>query len=107
MDFKNFFLRIDATDIQILEPSPFIPSWSSYKLHAPGLIYEVRVRLPGNKLMWVNGSFCPGKCNDLQIFCAFFQNFVDDGERVCRDKSYSDCKYVKNELTLMTKILCC
>lgn len=59
MDFKSCFISVGGTDVLIVEPSPFSPSWYSYKLNGPVLRYKVGLSLSKNEIMQINGPFQP------------------------------------------------
>lgn len=88
-------MSVDGTDIPIYEPSPFTPSWFSFKLNGPGLIYEVGLSIFKNKILWINGPFCPGNHNELQIFQRDLRFYLNDSETVCAYRIYRDFKCVR------------
>ena len=53
----------------------------SFKFHGPALRYEVAVSLLSNDIVWINGPFCPGDWNDLEIFRHSLIYQLDAGER--------------------------
>ena len=90
---------IDCTDChfqQILVDNPEKPgkkmvnkSLFSYKMNGPGLRYEIGLSLLSNDIVWINGPFCPGDWNDLEIFRHSLMGRLETGERVEADNIYN------------------
>ena len=60
----------------------------SFKFHGPALRYEIGVSLLSNDIVWINGPFCPGDWNDLEIFRLNLKNQLEAGERIEADDGY-------------------
>ena len=60
----------------------------SFKFHGPALRYEIGVSLLSSDIVWINGPFCPGDWNDLQIFRLNLMNQLEPGERIEADDGY-------------------
>ena len=77
----------------------------SYKFRGPALRYEIALSLLSNDIVWINGPFCPGDWNDLEIFRLNLKNQLEAGERVEADNGYvgEAPKYVVCPASLMTK----
>ena len=94
----NELVSVDTTDCpfqQILIPHPTIPGKKivnkalfSWKLNGPGLRYEIAVALRSSAIVHVNGPFCPGDWNDLEIFRHTLKHKLEPGERVAADAIY-------------------
>jgi len=78
----------------------------SFKFRGPALRYEVAVSLLSNDIVWINGPFCPGDWNDLEIFRSSLINQLETGERVEADNGYvgEAPKYVVCPASITTKI---
>jgi len=86
---------IDCEFQQILVPHPTEPGKKivnkalySHKFHGPALRYEVAVSLLSSDIVWINGPFCPGDWNDLEIFRLNLMNQLEVGERIEADNGY-------------------
>lgn len=91
-EIQKSFISVHETDAPIQEQSPFILHWYSYKFDGPCLGYDVGLSWAVNKVEWINGPFCPGKYNDLQMFRRNRRWYLDHGEKVWADRIYSDRK---------------
>ena len=103
---------IDCQFQQILIDHPTIPGKKivnkalySHKFHGPALRYEVAVSLLSNDIVWINGPFCPGDWNDIEIFRLQLINQLEYGERVEADNGYvgEAPKFVVCPLSCITK----
>jgi hypothetical protein len=104
-----FFFTIDGTHCPIQEPSPFSTQWSSHKLGgAPGLNYEIAIRIDKFELLWLNGPTPPGLLNDISVFQSKLlkkiQSFTADNDVAFKgigDKGYrGEAEYIstRNDL---------
>ena len=57
----------------------------SFKFRGPALRYEVAISLLSNDIVWINGPFCPGDWNDLEIFRLNLRDQLEPGERIEAD----------------------
>ena len=107
-------ISVDATDCafqQILINNPEKPGKKminkalySFKLNGPGLRYEIGLSLLSNDIVWINGPFCPGDWNDLEIFRHDLMHKLEPGERVEADNIYtSEAAFVVTPKSLTTK----
>ena len=46
------------------------------------------VSLLSNDIVWVNGPYCPGDFNNLEIFCNSLIHQLEPGERIETDNGY-------------------
>ena len=60
----------------------------SYKFNGPALRYEIAISLLSNDIVWVNGPFCPGDWNNLEIFQQNLMHQLEPGERIEADNGY-------------------
>ena len=86
-------MSVDGADFMIQEPWPCnrgaSSKWYSGKFDGPGLRYEVGVSILSGDIVWVNGPYLPGKCNDHTIFKDYgLLEHLEDGERVETDDGY-------------------
>jgi len=89
---------VDSTDVpyaQIRIPDPENPGKTiinkalySFKLEGPGLRYQLAVSLLTNDIVSVDGPFCPGDWNDLEIFRHTLKDMLEPGERMVGDDIY-------------------
>ena len=99
---NDCLISVDTVDHEILEPWPYVKSWSkrwfSHKFKGPGLRYEVGLVILTGTICWINGPFPCGVMNDLQIFkqCGLLHQ-LDEGERVEADDGYKglDPEFIK------------
>ena len=61
-------ISVDSTDIPVAEDSPIDPDMYSYKLKRAALRYEIILSLTTGNIVWLNGPFKAGACNDKSIF---------------------------------------
>ena len=87
----------------------------SHKFHGPALRYEVAVSLLSSDIVWINGPFCPGDWNDLEIFRLNLKNQLEVGERIEADDGYvgeapvfvvcpASCTVQEESLSLMKRV---
>ena len=50
--------------------------------------YEIAISLLSNDIVWINGPFCPGDWNDLEIFRHSLLHELEVGERIAADDIY-------------------
>ena len=66
-------MTVDGADFPIWEPRPYCKVgnaiWYSPKFKGAGLRYELGVCIQTGDIVWINGPFCPGNWNDVEIFC--------------------------------------
>ena len=90
---NDCLLAVDGITTPIVEPRPFIPSfsrvWYDEKTNGPGLVYEVATSILGGEICWVNGPFPCGAYNDWKIFkeCGL-KDCLEPNERVEADDGY-------------------
>lgn len=92
-------VSVDGVDFRIFEPTPFSPSWFSFKHNGPGIRYEVSLSIRTGKITSINGPYPCGSYPDLKIFRNGIKNYLDESEMVIADKGYPDPKvYHDSEL---------
>lgn len=93
-------VTVDGTDFRILEPTPFNKVWFSHKrkIKGPALRYEIAISIATGDIVWYNGPFPPGKCNDHTIFTFKLRNLLGLGEKIVADKGYKGDTKVVTEL---------
>ena len=80
---------------QILIPNPDKPgkkmrnkSLYSFKTRGPALRYKIAISIISNDIVSINGLFCPGDWNDLQIFCQSLLHELEIGEHIEADEIF-------------------
>jgi hypothetical protein len=86
----------------VQEPFPFhifyLPVWFSYKFKGAGLRYELALSIIHGDIVWLNGPFPCGACNNLTILqYGGLKDALEEGERVEADDGYAalDPEFVK------------
>ena len=59
-----------------------------HKNKKSGLRYEICLNIRTGDIVWVNGPYAYGYCNDINIFRELLVSFLGPGERVETDDGY-------------------
>lgn len=67
---------------------PYDSRYWSKKVNRAALRYEIAVCIRTGDIVWINGPYPAGCCNDLTIFYDKLVHKIPDGEMVEADKGY-------------------
>ena len=85
---RSCLVMVDGMDFWICEPKPFAKDFYSHKFAKAGLQHEVGVCIQTGLIVWINGHFVVGKCNDITIFQSKMIYELLDWEMVEADQGY-------------------
>lgn len=82
-------INVDGADFRIQQPTQFDTKWYSHKFNGPAVRYELASCIQTGDIVWMNGPFCPGNYNDIQIFRDKLKDkLLRAGEKAEADKGY-------------------